>query len=335
MFINKRIISDKKYYYLEETINLYGDRRKISVYLSDPKSKEALDKAFIDLRNKIGIEASKIVLQKRKPEVLSTMEIIELEKLRYDYLLFKRYFKEGFKSFDKDEYVRFAQGSASVEGNSLSLLETALVMDKGIAIEGKQVYEIQEIINLKNVKQKIFSKKQKLTEKLIKNIHKEVLYTFEEKHPGKYRTEPVYLTGSSYLPPNASRVQELMNEFMDYYSNNKDQVYPVELSSYLHIFFESVHPFSDGNGRTGRELLNLILMDNGFPRVIINLNNRNRYINLLERLQNSKDYNKFSIFIYDLLMERKKEISQIVDENKEYLLNKLRKKVKAKPIRYD
>jgi len=335
MFINKRIISDKKYYYLEETINLYGDRRKISVYLSDPKSKEALDKAFFDLRNKIAIEASKIVLQNRKPDVLSATEIIELEKLRYDYLLFKRYFKEGFVSFDKDEYVRFAHGSASVEGNTLSLLETALVMDKGIAIEGKPLYEIQEIINLKNVKQKIFYKKQKLTEKLIKNIHKEVLYTFEEKHPGKYRKEPVYITGSSHTPPNASKVQELMNEFMNYYSNNKDKVYAVELTSYLHVFFESVHPFSDGNGRTGRELLNLILMDNGFPRAIVNLNNRNRYINILEKLQKSKDYNKFSIFIYDLLMERKKEISKVVDENKEYLLNKLRKKVKVKAVKYD
>jgi len=335
MFINKRIISDKKYYYLEETINLYGDRRKISVYLSDPKSKEALEKAFFDLRSKIGIQASKIVLQKKKSEYLSPLEIIELEKLKYDYLLFKRYFKEGFISFDKDEYVRFAQGSASVEGNSLSLLETTQIMDKGIAIEGKPMYEIQEIINLQNVERKIFSKKQKLTEKLIKKIHKEILYTFEKKHPGKYRTEPIYITGSSHIPPNARDIQKLMNSFMDYYLNNKDKVYPVELTSYLHVFFESVHPFSDGNGRTGRELLNLILMDNGFPRVIINLKNRKRYVHLLETLQNSKEYNKFSTFIYELLIERKREISQIIDGNKDYLLNKLRKKVKVKPIRYD
>jgi len=335
MFINKRIISDKKYYYLEETINLYGDRRKISVYLSDPKSKEALEKAFFDLRNKIGIEAAKIVLQNRKPEILSTLEIIELEKLRYDYLLFKRYFKEGFKSFDKDEYVRFAQGSASVEGNTLSVLQTALVMENGTGIEGKPLYEIQEIVNLKNVKQKIFSKKQKFTEKLIKNIHKEILYTFVNKCPGKYRNDVVYLTGSNHKPPSANKVPSLMNEFMNYYSNNNTKTYPVELTSYLHVFFESVHPFMDGNGRTGRELLNFILIMNGFPRVIINIYNRDRYINILERLQTNKEYNKFSIFIYDLLMERKKEISQIVDENKEYLLNKLRKKVKAKPIRYD
>ena len=91
----------------------------------------------------------------------------------------------------------------------------------------------------------------------------------------------------------------------------------------------------DGNGRTGREILNLILQENGFPRVIINLDNRNRYISALEKFQESKDYVKFTTFIYSLLLERKKEIEYVVNENKEYLLNKLRKKVKAKPIRYD
>jgi len=328
MFITKRNIDKNDYYYLEDTISCHGQRKKISIAVSNINSIDDLREAFDELRSKVVVESSKIIQSKIGLNNLSLQEVMEMERLRYNYKLFKKYFKESFESFDNDEFVRFVQGSASVEGNTLSLQEATQVIEKNLSVAGKSISEIREIQNLKNVKEKIISKKPKITERLIRRIHNEVMDGFPEKHPGQYREKPVYITGSDHIPPNAKIIPKLMNEIIDWHSKNKDKIYPVELASYLHVWFESIHPFMDGNGRTGRELLNLVLQENGFPRAIINLDNRVSYISLLSRLEKKEDYFKFSKFLYSVLEKRTKIIENAIDENKELIIKAITKSKK-------
>ncbi len=324
VFINSRTIKNKKYYYLEDDLSIYGFKKRFSVFLNGSVSFIKFQKTFNELRNKVIIESAKVVKNKFKPKILNSSELVELEKLKYNYKLFKKYLKDSYLSFDEDQFIRFVQGSASVEGNSISLQEATLIIKDKISIEGKTIDEIKEIENLKNTKQ-IIDKKPKITEKTIKKIHKQVMEGFNSKFPGEYRDGPVYITGARIQPPAASRVPGLLKELIEWYDENKSKMHTIELTSYFHSKFESIHPFRDGNGRVGRELLNLILIENGYPRIIINLKNRASYINILEKLHYSKENIKFSDFTYNCLLERAKIIEKTINEHKEVIYKKIKK----------
>lgn len=324
MFITKR----KTGYFLEETITQNKKRKKISVSISDISDFVEIIEKFNQLRNKVIIENAKETKNKYSIKVLNFSEILELERLKYNYKLFKNILPESFIQFDKDEYIRFAHGSASVEGNSLSLLQTTQVIEKNLGVSGKHLDEIKEIQNLKQTKEFLQNKKQ-LNEKLIKNTHKNIMAGFDTKNPGEYRQTSVFILGSTHKPPSSEKVLKEMAKLISFYNNNKN-THPVELASYMHIAFEAIHPFMDGNGRTGREVMNFILQKNNYCRAIINLENRETYISLLERLQESKEYFKFTKFVYSCLLERSKIIEQIITENQKEIILRFKKRRKNK-----
>ncbi|MBS3058419.1 MAG: Fic family protein [Candidatus Diapherotrites archaeon] len=252
-------------------------------------------------------------------------EQLALERLKVDYKLLKDFFPQGFESFKEDEFVRYAQGSASVEGNSLSLQEAALVLGKGIAIAGKEIDEIKEIENMKLAAEASKNIKE-VTEKNIKKVHAAIMKGFDDKTPGEYRTGPMFITASEVKPSSADKIQKEMGKLLEWLGKNTQKLHPIELASEFHAKFEEIHPFNDGNGRTGREILNTMLRINDYPRAIINLENRQSYITLLERVQVSKEYNKFSKFVYLCLEKRADEINKILTENKKSILEKITKK---------
>ena len=155
---------------------------------------------------------------------------------------------------------------------------------------------------------------------------------FDEKTPGEYRAGPMFITASEVKPPPAGKIKKEMGALLEWLEKNTGKMHPVELASEFHARFEQIHPFNDGNGRTGREILNTMLRLDNYPRAIINLENMESYIALLERVQISKDYLKFSKFIYLCLEKRAKEIGKILTENKKGILENLTKK--AEPRRH-
>ncbi|MFH0970436.1 MAG: Fic family protein [Candidatus Diapherotrites archaeon] len=319
MFISKRTIKGTAYFYLEDRV----EKKRISVLLGNKglafgRMKEGLE-TFIQ---KKALERAKQTHEQFRSHILSFPEILSLERLKVDYSILEDFFPSGFESFKEDEFVRYAQGSASVEGNSLSLQEALLVLTKGASVAGKKVDEIREIENMK--KAAMVSKKiNEINERNIKKINAAILDGFPEKHPGKYRTGPMFITASKVRPVPADKVESGIKKLLDWMEKNSERVHPLELASEFHARFEFIHPFEDGNGRTGREILNRMLQKKGFPRAIVNLSNRASYITLLERVQLSKEYAKFSKFIYLCLENRGKEIHQIIEENKEIIVKKL------------
>ncbi len=319
MFISKRQIKGRAYFYLEERVGL----KRISVLLGNKDAaRQQLDEGLNELLQKEALEQAKRTQRAFSLRVLSFSEILSLEGLKVDYSLLRNFFPSGFESFKEDEFVRYAQGSASVEGNSLNLQEALLVLTKGSSVAGKKVDEIKEIENMKKAAM-VSHKIKVLSERAIKKINAAILDGFPEKHPGEYRKGPMFIAASKVRPVPADKVDSEMKKLLDWVEKNGGKLHPLELASEFHARFEFIHPFEDGNGRTGREILNWMIQKNGFPRAIVNLSNRASYIALLERVQLSKEYEKFSKFTYLCLENRAKEIHQIVDENKGAIVKKL------------
>ncbi len=324
MFISKRKISKQYYFYLED--RLFGKRISLSLGQKEGAQKK-VNEAFDSLIQKTILENLKNSQKEFKTNCLSLNELLVLERLKEEYFLMKDFFPQEFELFKESEFIRYVQGSASVEGNSLSLQEANLVLSKGLSISGKRVDEVREIENMrfaaeasKNIVE--------ITERNIKRIHEAIMRGFDDKKPGEYRDGPMFIMGSTTKPPSAGLVPIEMEKLIVWFNRSKNKIHPVELAAEFHARFEEIHPFLDGNGRTGREILNVMLQNAGYARAIINLENRQSYVILLERLQANKEYSKFSKFIYLCLEKRAHEISALIRENKKSILQKLLVRIK-------
>jgi len=324
MFVSKRKIKGKDYFYLEDRI----DGKRVSFFLGSKKQAEGkIEDAFDELVRKKALENAKKSQKEFDLKVLSFADLLSLERLKVDFEIVKNFFPEGFESFKEDEFVRYAQGSASVEGNSLSLQEANIVLTKGATIAGKKIDEIKEIENMKKAA-RVSDRIKEINKRAVKKIHAAIMDGFKEKKPGEYRKQPMFIQASKVKTVKAEKVEKEMNKLLEW--NKKEQrIHPIELFAEFHARFEQIHPFLDGNGRTGREILNWTLQKEGFPRAIINLQNRGSYVVLLERVQLAKQYYKFTRFVAICLEKRGKEIEEIIKENKKLIIGKLLKKVKT------
>ena len=174
--------------------------------------------------------------------------------------------------------------SNAIEGNTLSLYETKLVLEDGLTIGRKSLKEHLETINHKEaiafVEKLAGSSTKKLTERNIREIHALVLKGIDPDYAGRYRDIQVRISGSTHVPPEPLHVPDLMNNMMNVL-DKKD--HPVIQAAKAHFELVSIHPFVDGNGRTARLLMNLILMRNGYVPAVILKNDRKLYYNALEK----------------------------------------------------
>ena len=184
--------------------------------------------------------------------------------------------------------IELTYTSNAIEGNTLSRAETALVVEKGLTIGGKSITEHLEATNhaaaLDFVKEQIKRKPSDLRERDILKIHEIILDRIDKENAGIYRRVPVRISGSAVVLPNPRKVQTLMDEFFSWIENEK-KMHAVELAAEAHYRFVTIHPFIDGNGRTARLLMNMILMMRGYPPAIIRKNDRLAYIKSLEKPQ--------------------------------------------------
>lgn len=198
--------------------------------------------------------------------------------------------------------IELTYTSNAIEGNTLTRAETALVVEKGITVQGKSLKEHLEATNhaeaLDCIKTLVSKKRQDLQELDILNIHKSILQKIEENQVGRYRTQHARLTGSETILSNPVKIPDLMKVFTDWLTgNNLD--HPVKIAADAHFKLVSIHPFSDGNGRTSRLLMNLLLMQVGYPPAIIRKEERLQYVNALEKGQVKNDIDDFYTLIYE------------------------------------
>ena len=185
--------------------------------------------------------------------------------------------EEALKKIQDALDIEYTYESNRIEGNTLTLQETALVVNEGVTISGKSMREHLEAINhteaisyIKDIaKQDI-----EISERTIKEIHALILHGIDRGNAGRYRTVPVMISGSTHMPPQPYLIEKQMEDFiLRFKQMEKEKVHPVLIAAYLHDELVRIHPFIDGNGRTSRLLMNLYLLRNGY--VIITLKGSN------------------------------------------------------------
>ena len=184
--------------------------------------------------------------------------------------------------------VELTYTSNAIEGNTLTRSETAIVVEKGLTVSGKTLVEHLEATNhaaaLNTVLELAESKTTTLTERAIRGLHETILKGIDDANAGCYRTIAVRISGSMVVLPNPTKVPDLMTRFIAEMTAANDHN-PVELAAEAHYQLVTIHPFIDGNGRTARLLMNLILMQHGYPPALIRKRDRLRYIQSLEQAQ--------------------------------------------------
>jgi len=185
--------------------------------------------------------------------------------------------------------VEWTHHSTAIEGNTLTLQETLVVLKHGLTIGGKSLREHLEVVDHKKAidfVESLAAVRRPLTEEDLKAIHRLVLAGVEDALAGQYRGVQVRLAGSRYLPPPPQEVPRRMKEFVAWleYAEVPD-LHPVFVAAKAHLELVTIHPFVDGNGRTARLLQNLLLMRRGFPPAVIRVEERAEYYRALEQAQ--------------------------------------------------
>jgi len=209
---------------------------------------------------------------------------------------------ELVKNLEEWFRIELTYTSNAIEGNTLTRQETAMVVEEGLTVAGKSLTEHQEAINhaeaFNYIKTLIDKKRQEITARDILDIHSIILNKIDDTNKGKYRNVTVRLRGSETILPNPLKVPELMEEFIKWVQSDTTD-HPVKIAIDAHYKLVSIHPFVDGNGRTARLLMNLLLMQAGFPSAIIRKEDRSIYINSLEKGQTKNDMNDYYIVMLE------------------------------------
>lgn len=193
--------------------------------------------------------------------------------------------------------VDLTYNSNAIEGNSLSLSETKLVLEEGLTIGGKSMREHLEVTNHSKAIDFVESlvNKPVIEEIDVLNLHAMILDRIDPQNAGFYRHGAVRISGTDYSPPNAAKVPALMQEVYALLKTSGGE--PIETAAKIHLRFVDIHPFIDGNGRTARLLLNLYLMRNGYPPVIILRAERSKYIRTIMKARSENDTTSFANFV--------------------------------------
>jgi len=196
--------------------------------------------------------------------------------------------------------IEMTYNSNAIEGNSLTLKETFWVINEGMTIKDKPLKDHLEAKNhqeaLGFLYELVDEKNFTMSEYLVKQIHQLVVQDSQRDIAGKYRDGDVIISGSKHKPPNFLDVPHLMKELMEWLRAEKKKLHPVEFAALFHYKFVNIHPFWDGNGRTGRILMNVFILQKGYPLAIILKADRKRYYRVLSEADEGK-YNNYCEFI--------------------------------------
>lgn len=212
----------------------------------------------------------------------------------------------------QDEFlVEYTYNSNAIEGNTLTLKETALVLE-GVTIDRKPLKEHLEAVGHRDAflyVQQLITDKTPLTESIIKQIHTLVLMDKPEDR-GIYRRVPVRIMRAVHEPPEPVLVPEQMEALMKEFTNKK--LHPIESAALFHLKFEGIHPFIDGNGRTGRLVMNFTLMQNGYPPIDVKFTDRRRYYDCFDSYYRDGESSPMVMMVAEYVEQRLVQYQEIL-----------------------
>lgn len=227
-------------------------------------------------------------------------ERIQEKKLKYEQNKYK-ISAVTLSSYEKDFELTFTHNSTAIEGNTLTLMETKVVLEDSIAIGGKELREIYEVINHKKAYgyvKKCIAEKKPLDENIVKDLH--AILTENIIVGGIYRKEEVRISGAGFTPPAGNEMYMQIKNFYEDLKIKENELNPIELAAWTHAEFVRIHPYIDGNGRTSRLIMNYQLLIHGYLPISVAKENRLDYYNALEQYAVKGDLSPFADFVAEL-----------------------------------
>jgi cell filamentation protein, protein adenylyltransferase len=291
--IVRRTVKGATYYYLEHTIRDKDRFSQKSKYLGKaiPKDIDEIKRQFVfELNRERWFDA--------------------FDRIKKNYRATLRTYPESARRKELQTFsVRFTYDTQRIEGSTLSLKETAQLLEEGISPGGKPVEDIKEA----EAHQKVFFEMLKCTKDLSLQLvlvwHWELFKDTKPDIAGQIRKHGVGITGSRYVPASPVELQPMLADFFRWHDREKTRTHPVELAALVHLKFVTIHPFADGNGRISRMMMNFALHKSGYPMLNIEYKNRGAYYNALERSQLNKEERVFTNWFFRRYLRELKRYS--------------------------
>jgi len=299
MYFKYRKIKGKEYKYAVKSVRLPNGKVAPLEKIFKGESKKELEEIFNEKEIK---ENLKHMLKTFKTNhIFNEEEFMKIEKMRIEY---KKILKKLTKASLRDLLDRFTANftyeSNALEGNSLTLKDVAIVMFENAAIKGKNLREIYETRNSRKVAELIMANKFSISHEDIIRMHKMLARDIDIQK--NYKKFPNIIMGRNIKTTPPEEVHKEMNKLVEWYTRNKENLHPIEMAAVFHGTFERIHPFEDGNGRVGRFLINVILVNNKYPPLVIRKSQRLKYLKSLENFDGGRDE-----YLRRFILERFKE----------------------------
>ncbi len=270
------------YYYLEHSFRLNGKTLKKEKYLGKaiPKNIEKIKGSFL--------------YEVYREKWYSKFELIRKAFNKEQ----KAMPPEAVEKYIEAFMIKFTYDTQRIEGSTLSFRDTANLLLEGITPQNKPLRDVKETEEHKKVFYEMLETKKDISLNLILEWHYKL---FKETKPGiagKFRNHQVAISGSRFLPPSPAEINAMLTEFTRWYNRSKEKLNPVELAALTHLKFVTIHPFTDGNGRISRLLMNFVLHKNAFPMLDIEYKNRSSYYTALERSQVKQNESPFILWFF-------------------------------------
>ncbi|HBC87174.1 MAG TPA: cell filamentation protein Fic [Lentisphaeria bacterium] len=215
------------------------------------------------------------------------------------------------------EYYRIGltYSSNAIEGNSLTETETKVVIEDGLTVNGKPLRDHLEAVGHAEAFSLLYASTSstKISEDIIKKLHRVFYHGIDEKNAGVYRNVRVVITGTDYLPPSPEKVPDLMKKLVSRIPEIEKKNHPVVAAADLHTEFVNIHPFVDGNGRVSRLLMNMVLIKYGYPVVIIPPTRRREYISAVMS-SNFGNFNEIRTLVAEMSRESCRDYLRMFSE---------------------
>ncbi len=291
VYVEEKIIEGKTYYYLTKTSRHGTKWKKLRTYVG---TKRPSEEEIEELSRKLDVPP--------KCKYLSTEQLTVLEKIKQQYKSYlSKLTEHDFRQYEDATLTHFTYNTNAIEGSTLSLMETGFVLHENRTPQGKDLREIYGAINMREA-YNYLREMRDLTEGGIKKLHELVMKNILEREVGEYRTVPVVIIGSRTRTSLYTEVKKDMLKLIEWYNKNKD-LHPFELACLLHIKFEKIHPFRDGNGRVGRLIMNFVLLSKGYPLLDIKVDRRLDYYAALEKAHLERKYKDFLNYAFETYKE--------------------------------
>lgn len=280
--VKHKNINGKKYLYAEHSFRLpNGQIKKTSKLIQkhEDKTKKEIKEYF--LNKQIKAHQDFALKNYKKDHIFTEEQIKKLEAIKIEYKeIIRTLTKKQIKDILDRFTINFTYESNAIEGNSLTLKDVTLILEENIVPKDKDLREIYETRNTREAHELLFKSKIKISIKDILKVHSLIIK--DTGVEAGFKKIPNYLLMRNLKTTSPEKVEKEINELIKWYNENKIRIHPLKLATEFHARFEKTHPFDDGNGRVGRVLLNVILLEHNYPPLIIRKTARVSYFSSLE-----------------------------------------------------